>query len=110
MAEKQDYNKALYEKMDAAQEEYRQWLLSQPPTEILDHAYEYTMREDILCCMDVDHLTNAQAKALLRSQDPLADVYKHFSKKDASYMNEMVDSLQSCAKAMQRKEQEREGR
>ena len=107
---KKDYNKALYDKMLAAQNKYREWLLEQPPKEILDHAYEYIMREDILCCMEGDHLTDEQAKALLRSQDPLADVYKHFSKKDASYMNEMVDSLQSCAKAMQHKAQERDGR
>ena len=110
MAEKKSYNMALFEKMEAAQEKYRQWLLSQPPKEILNHTYEYTMREDILCCMEGDHLTDEQAKALLRSPDPLEDVYKDFNKKDASYMDDMVDSLQSCAKAMQRKAQEREER
>ena len=110
MAEKKSYNMALFEKMEAAQEKYRQWLLSQPPKEILNHTYEYTMREDILCCMEGDHLTDEQAKALLRSPDPLEDVYKDFNKKDASYMDDMVDSLQSCAKAMQRKAQERDER
>ena len=105
-----DYNQALYDKMLAAQSKYREWLLEQPPKEILDHAYEYIMREDILCCMEGDHLTDEQAKALLRSPDPLEDVYKDFNKKDASYMDDMVDSLQSCAKAMQRKAQERDER
>ena len=42
-----ELNTALYEKMFAEQETYRAWLLSQPPEEILNHAYEYTMREDI---------------------------------------------------------------
>lgn len=44
----QEWNTALYQKMFAEQEKYREWLLSQPPEEILHHAYEYVMREDIL--------------------------------------------------------------
>ena len=43
----EELNTALYKKMFAEQETYRAWLLSQPPEEILNHAYEYTMREDI---------------------------------------------------------------
>lgn len=42
----EELNTALYEKMFAEQEKYRAWLLSQPPEEILNHTYEYTMRED----------------------------------------------------------------
>ena len=42
-----DYNAQLYDKMKAEQDKYRDWLLSQPPEEILNHTYEYTMREDI---------------------------------------------------------------
>lgn len=38
---------ALYQKMFAEQETYREWLLSQPSEEILNHTYEYTVREDI---------------------------------------------------------------
>lgn len=40
----EELNTALYEKMFAEQETYRSWLLSQPPGEILNHAYEYTVR------------------------------------------------------------------
>ena len=42
-----ELNKALYQKMFAEQETYREWLLSQPSEEILNHNYEYTVREDI---------------------------------------------------------------
>ena len=38
---------ALYQKMFAEQETYWEWLLSQPSEEILNHTYEYTVREDI---------------------------------------------------------------
>lgn len=34
-------NTALYKKMFAEQEKFEDWLLSQSPREILNHAYEY---------------------------------------------------------------------
>ena len=44
----EELNTDLYEKMFSEQETYRAWLLAQPPEEILNHTYEYTVREDIL--------------------------------------------------------------
>ena len=41
----EELNTALYKKVFAEQEQYREWLLSQPPNEILNHCYEYTVRE-----------------------------------------------------------------
>lgn len=66
----EELNTALYEKMFAEQETYRAWLLSQPPEEILNHAYEYTMREDILMSLEYHDLPDAQARALLKSPSP----------------------------------------
>ena len=43
-----DYNARLYEKMKAEQDKYRDWLLHQEPSELLNHTYEYTMREEIV--------------------------------------------------------------
>ena len=56
----EELNTRLYEKMFAEQEQFRDWLLSQPPAEILNHAYEYTVREDILMSLEsvsYTHLT-----------------------------------------------------
>ena len=75
-----DLNTALYEKMAAEQDKYRDWLKSQPPEEILHHTYEYTVREDIVMAMEELELTDAQAQALLGSPSPLADVYRYFEK------------------------------
>ena len=47
-----DLNTALYEKMAAEQDKFRDWLKSQPPEEILHHTYEYTVREDIVMAME----------------------------------------------------------
>ena len=60
----EELNTRLYEKMFAEQEQFRDWLLSQPPAEILNHAYEYTMREDILMSLEYHDLEDSQARAL----------------------------------------------
>ena len=83
---------ALYEKMAAEQDKYRDWLKSQPAAEVLNHAYEYTVREDIVMCMEELELTEAQAKALL-----LADVYKDFEKLETSYMDVIRDTIETRA-------------
>lgn len=61
----------LHEKMQQEQNEYRAWLLAQPPEEILNHAYEYSSREDILISLENASLRPAQLRALLESQAPL---------------------------------------
>ncbi len=79
-----EQNTALYKKMFAEQEAYRAWLLSQPPTEILNHAYEYTVREDILLSLEYHNLPDAQARALRRSISPLADVFRDWQDKETA--------------------------
>ena len=69
----------LYNKMQQEQNEYRAWLLAQPPEEILNHAYEYSSREDILMAFENVSLRPAQLRALLESQAPLADIYKDYA-------------------------------
>ena len=92
-----DLNTALYEKMAAEQDKYRDWLKSQPPEEILHHTYEYTVREDIVMAMEELELTDAQAQALLESPSPLADVYRYFEKLETGYMDVIRDSIESRA-------------
>ena len=92
-----DLNTALYEKMAAEQDKYRDWLKSQPPAEVLNHAYEYTVREDIVMAMEQLELTDAQAQALLDSPTPLADVYRHFEKVETDHMDVIRDSIENRA-------------
>lgn len=57
--------------MFAEQESYREWLLGQPPEEILNCTYEHTVREDILMSLEYRDLPDAQARAMLKSPVPL---------------------------------------
>ena len=90
-------NTALYEKMTAEQDKFRDWLKSQPPEEVLNHAYEYTIREDIVMAMEELELTDAQAQALLESSSPLADVYSYFEKLETGHMDVIRDSIENRA-------------
>ena len=92
-----DLNTALYEKMAAEQDKYRDWLKSQSPAEVLNHAYEYTVREDIVMAMEELELTDTQAQALLDSPTPLADVYRYFEKLETGYMDVIRDSIENRA-------------
>ena len=101
-----DLNTALYEKMAAEQDKYRDWLKSQPPAEVLNHAYEYTVREDIVMAMEELELTATQAQALLDSPTPLADVYRHFEKLETGYMDVIRDSIENRADDVCREQEE----
>lgn len=80
----------LYNKMQQEQNEYRAWLLAQPPEEILNHAYEYSSREDILIALENASLRPAQLRALLESQAPLADIYKDYRDCDTNTLDVMA--------------------
>ena len=105
-----DYNALLYEKMKAEQDKYRDWLLTQEPAEILNHTYEYTMREDIVMAMEELELTPKQANALLKSPCPLDDVYKEFKDREVEHMDTIRDSIETRADQVIKRENERESR
>ena len=107
----EELNTALYEKMFAEQEAYRAWLLSQLPEEILNHTYEYTVREDILLSLEYHDLTDAQARALLKSPSPLAEIFADWESKETGYMDDIWQTVEDRAKAeiqKQKKKDEKE--
>lgn len=103
---KRDYSAELYEKMRAEQEQYRNYILSQRPEEILNHTWEYTMREDMVMAMETLDLTPAQAKALLKSPHPLSDVMKEFRDRETDHMDTIRDSIESRAKEVLKRERQ----
>ena len=95
----EELNTRLYEKMFAEQERFRDWLLSQPPAEILNHAYEYTVREDILMSLEYHDLEDSQARALLKSGKPLKQIFERWENQETSYMDTVWDTVQEQARA-----------
>ena len=98
----EELNTALYQKVFAEQEKFRGWLLSQPPDEILNYCYEYTVREDIVLALEEFDLSNKQCRALLKSPSPLADVYADFEKSEFGYRDHDRNIIESRANAVVR--------
>ena len=100
----EELNTRLYEKMFAEQEQFLDWLLSQPAAEILNHAYEYTVREDILMSLEYHDLEDSQARALLKSGKPLKQIFERWENQETSYMDTVWDTVQEQAKAAEAKQ------
>ena len=93
----EELNTALYKKMFAEQEQFKDWLLTQPPEKILERSYEYSVREDFLLALEYDDLTRGQAAALLASPTPLDDLYHQYEKMETSHMEEIWSCFENRA-------------
>lgn len=88
----------LYDKMSGEQDKFRAWLTNQLPADIMNHAVEYAVRQDILIAINALGLPDDQAKALLASPDTMADIYKTFSKiADTGHMDVIRDCIKERA-------------
>lgn len=96
----EELNAALYQKLFDEQEWYKKVLLSLPPEEILDHAYEYAAREDILMSLEYHDLCNGQAMALLKSEYPLRDIFSKWEDHETDYMQDVWDTVEAHANDM----------
>ena len=93
----EELNTALYQKMFVEQEQFKAWLLTLPPAQVLEHAYEYTTREDLLLALEYNNLSDRQAKAMLKSSSPLADAFKKWESWETGHMNDIWEVIQSRA-------------
>ena len=96
----EELNTKLYEKMFAEQEAFKKWLLEQAPEEILNHAYEYTIREDILMLLEYNDLPTGQARALLNTASPLQEIFIQWEKHEDGHMEEIMDIIKDRAEAV----------
>lgn len=99
----------LYEKMFSEQEKYREWLLKQTPAEILNHSYEYAMREDILMIFENSEVDEKHARVLLEKGVTLTDIYDDFMDLETDHMQDLRDTIESRADKIIR-ESEKGGR
>lgn len=101
-------NARLYNRMISEQEHYKEWLLSQPKEEILNHANEYGTREDIIFTLEGKSLSIEQAQALLKSPCPMDDIYKDLNKQETDNMENIFNTICSRAEQEMKKEKERD--
>jgi len=87
----------LYEKMLLEQERYRDWLSAQSPEELLNHCYEYAMREDILMVFENAELEENHARVLLEKGVTLTDICDDFMDLETDHMQDIRDTIESRA-------------
>ena len=102
-----ELNVLLYQKMAAEQANYRAYLLTLPPEEILELAYAYATREDILIAMEHNNLSTRQVQALLKSNTPLEDVFQHYEKHGVGRMGDIWNMVEARANEVLRQEHKR---
>ena len=94
-----EMNTQLYEKLAAEQAKYRDWLMGQPPEEILNHAYEYVVREDILAAAELMDMPQAQAAALLAVPSPMEAIYGEWKDRKSPDLDPILDCFSDRAYA-----------
>ena len=95
----EELNIALYEKMCDEQERFKAELMEKEPAWILDGAYEYCIREDIVLCMETLDLSDKQARALLKLKNPLAEIYEAWGHSETRHMDHIRDTIKCKANA-----------
>ena len=93
----EELSKALYEKLVQEQEQYAEWLKTQPPDVILKQAYEYAVREDIVLLLEYNEPTEQEARALLQEQNVIEKVLQLWEEKETSYMQELWQTMEQYA-------------
>lgn len=94
---KENINTLLHEKMCKEFNNYKDWLVKQPPDVIMHHANEYAVKQDICMFMDEHNISVNLAKALYDSPCPLEDSYKEYSRRDTYRMYDVERSVEIAA-------------
>lgn len=71
----EELNAELYEKVSTEFEEYKNNLLMLPPEQLLEHAYAYAVRSDIVIAIECGSIHARQAQALLKSENALDEIF-----------------------------------
>lgn len=96
----EELNLQLYNKMSAEFEKFKEELLNSSPQEVLDRAYEYIIKDDIVLSLEYSDLTASRADALLKSENSLDEVYDAWMESESSHMGEIREVLDSAAESL----------
>ena len=90
----------LHEKMEREMKQYEEKLIAMPPEKILEKAYQYTIYREISCLMEESDLNARQLRALLKSENPMAEIYERWLDTDISFSEELGAVIRMEANAV----------
>ena len=100
------YAEQLFDKAKAEQDAYRAWLLTQPPEEILDHAYAYTTREDIVMMLENMTLSEKKARAFGHFSSRVSEICTSFNIMEVTLLSALEETASERAKELLAKQRE----
>lgn len=100
----EELNVELYEKVSAEFAEYKNNLLAMSPEQILEHAYDYAIREDIVLALEYFDLHARQAQALLKADSVLSAVVEKWEGWKNNYMESIQEAIECKANEISRAE------
>lgn len=107
---KKDYNTILYDKMKAELDRFIAELKTRTPEQIIELAYELTIKEDLLSVFENTDFTQEEARALNNQKYPLDSLYQEWLSNDLTYMDQLRetvdDKIKSAVKEMKDKQRE----
>lgn len=95
--DEQAINNELYDKLDQEQIKYMRAFLLKPTEEMLDNAWEYATRLDILQALDNYDLDCELAKALLRLPNTMEVLARTVLDQDSRHMDMIIDAIEEKA-------------
>ena len=96
MLKKPTLSDQLFFKMKKELDTFKADLMTKPPQDILNAAYELTIKEDLLCIFEMeDRFSEKECRALLKCKAPLDYLYQEWMDTDVTYMDVLRDSVQN---------------
>ena len=92
-----ELNTLLYHKLLKEQEQFKEKLRNSSAQEVMQNAYELVIREDILLHFEENDLSDRQARALLKSEHPLSDLFNAWENRESKHMEEIGQAVEDHA-------------
>ena len=90
----------LLEKVNKEHDEYIKQLMTLSPDEIINRAYEKVMYDDIAIAIEYSALLQGQIIKLLNLEYPLSACYSEWQKRDETYMDRLVNTVEEFAEKL----------
>lgn len=97
---KKELNLRLYDKVQHELNSFREEVLTKPPQEIYEKAYQITIKTDFAECFYNCDFSVKTVKEMLKSPDLLEEIYQEWLSNDFSYMQELRDTIDDFEKKL----------
>ena len=104
----EELNAELYEKVSAEFEEYKNNLLMMSPEQMLEHAYAYAVRSDIVIAIECGSIHARQAQSLLKADNTLDEIFGKWEDFEKNHMETIRTAIECQANALSREEFKKE--